>query len=119
MEYYGDAFGFETISLLDFLGDSSSLRPDNIKSVLAELKEDNVSVLFPEQKPTSKLLRNLSRQSSIPISSKQIFVDGLMMEGNTVSVAVHNTCTIVNSLGGSCDKKAGSNIESSWENLSN
>ena len=119
MEYYGDAFGFETISLLDFLGDSSSLRPDNIKSVLAELKEDNVSVLFPEQKPTSKLLRNLSRQSSIPISSKQIFVDGLMMDGNTVSVAVHNTCTIVNSLGGSCDKKAGSNIESSWENLSN
>ncbi len=119
MEYYGDAFGFETISLLDFLGDSSSLRPDNIKSVLAELKEDNVSVLFPEQKPTSKLLRNLSRQSSIPISSKQIFVDGLMMDGNTVSVAVHNTCTIVNSLGGSCDKKAGSNIESSWEKLSN
>ena len=119
MEYYGDAFGFETISLLDFLGDSSSLRPDNIKSVLAKLKEDNVSVLFPEQKPTSKLLRNLSRQSSIPISSKQIFVDGLMMDGNTVSVAVHNTCTIVNSLGGSCDKKAGSNIESSWGKLSN
>ena len=24
MEFYGDAFGFETISLLDFLGDSSS-----------------------------------------------------------------------------------------------
>ena len=42
MEYYGDAFGFETISLLDFLGDSSSLRPENIKSVLKELKEDNV-----------------------------------------------------------------------------
>ena len=119
MDYYGDAFGFKTISLLDFLGDSSSLRPDNIKSVLKELKEDNVLTLFPEQKPASKLLRNLSRQSSIPISSKQIFVDGLMMDGNTVSVAVHNTCTIVNSLGGSCDKKAGSNIESSWGKLSN
>ena len=73
MEYYGDAFGFETISLLDFLGDSSSLRPENIKSVLKELKEDNVLALFPEQKPASKLLRNLSRQSSIPISSDMIF----------------------------------------------
>ena len=118
MEYYGDAFGFETISLLDFLGDSSSLRPENIKSVLKELKEDNVLALFPEQKPASKLLRNLSRQSSIPISPDQIFVDGLMMDGNTVSVAVHNTCTIVNSLGGSCDKESGSNLESEWYKLS-
>ncbi|MBO8219273.1 metal ABC transporter solute-binding protein, Zn/Mn family [Prochlorococcus marinus] len=118
MEYYGDAFGFETISLLDFLGDSSSLRPENIKSVLKELKEDNVLALFPEQKPASKLLRNLSRQSSIPISSDQIFVDGLMMDGNTVSVAVHNTCTIVDSLGGSCDKESGSNLESEWYKLS-
>ena len=118
MEYYGDAFGFETISLLDFLGDSSSLRPENIKSVLKELKEDNVLALFPEQKPASKLLRNLSRQSSIPISPDQIFVDGLMMDGNTVSVAVHNTCTIVDSLGGSCDKESGSNLESEWYKLS-
>jgi len=118
MDYYGDAFGFETISLLDFLGDSSSLRPDNIKSVLKELKEDNVLALFPEQKPASKLLRNLSRQSSISISSDQIFVDGLMMDGNTVSVAVHNTCTIVNSLGGSCDKESGSYLESVWDKLS-
>ena len=118
MEYYGDAFGFETISLLDFLGDSSSLRPENIKSVLKELKEDNVLALFPEQKPASKLLRNLSRQSSIPISSDQIFVDGLMMDGNTVSVAVHNTCTIVDSLGGSCDRESGSNLESEWYKLS-
>ncbi len=118
MEYYGDAFGFETISLLDFLGDSSSLRPENIKSVLKELEEDNVLALFPEQKPASKLLRNLSRQSSIPISPDQIFVDGLMMDGNTVSVAVHNTCTIVDSLGGSCDKESGSNLESEWYKLS-
>ncbi len=118
MEYYGDAFGFETISLLDFLGDSSSLRPENIKSVIKELKEDNVLALFPEQKPASKLLRNLSRQSSIPISSDQIFVDGLMMDGNTVSVAVQNTCTIVDSLGGSCDKESGSNLESEWYKLS-
>ena len=118
LEYYGDAFGFETISLLDFLGDSSSLRPENIKSLLKELKEDNVLALFPEQKPASKLLRNLSRQSSIPISPDQIFVDGLMMDGNTVSVAVHNTCTIVDSLGGSCDKESGSNLESEWYKLS-
>ena len=103
MEYYGDAFGFETISLLDFLGDSSSLRPDNIQTTLKMLDEENVKAIFPEQIPASKLLKNLSRQSSVPLASNQIFVDGLMMTGNTVSVAVHNTCTIVDSLGGSCD----------------
>ena len=118
MDYYGDAFGFETISLLDFLGHSSSLRPQNISKVLNELKEENVKVIFKEQEPASKLVNNLSKQSSIPLSSNQIFVDGLMMDGNTVSVAVHNTCTIVDSLGGSCDKESGSNLESEWYKLS-
>ena len=118
MDYYGAAFGFETVSLLDFLGDSSSLRPENISSTLNMLEEENVKAIFPEQIPASKLLKNLSRQSSVPLASNQIFVDGLMMKGNTISVAVHNTCTIVDSLGGSCDKESGSNLESDWYKLS-
>ncbi len=118
MGYYGDAFGFKTISLLDTLGDSSSLRPNNIGSTLKMLDEEKVQAIFPEQIPASKLLRNLSRQSSVPLASNQIFVDGLMMDGNTVSVAIHNTCTIVNSLGGACDKESASNLESEWYKLS-
>ena len=117
MDYYGDAFGFETISLLDFLGHSSSLRPQNISKVLNELKEENVKVIFKEQEPVSKLVNNLSKQSSIPLSSNQIFVDGLMMEGNTITVAVHNTCTIVNELGGSCDETTGFDLASNWGSL--
>ena len=119
MEYYGDAFGLKTMSLLDVLGDSSSLRPQTISTVLAELKEENVKVLFAEQKPPSKLLRNLSRQTSTPIASNQIYVDGLMPTGNTVSVAVHNTCTIVNSLGGECDEQEGDELEGKWNSLVN
>ena len=117
MDYYGDAFGFETISLLDFLGHSSSRRPQNISKVLNELKEENVKVIFKEQEPASKLVNNLSKQSSIPLSSNQIFVDGLMMEGNTITVAVHNTCTIVNELGGSCDETTGFDLASNWGSL--
>ena len=117
MDYYGDAFGFETISLLDFLGHSSSLRPQNISKVLNELKEENVKVIFKEQEPASKIVNNLSKQSSIPLSSNQIFVDGLMMEGNTITVAVHNTCTIVNELGGSCDETTGFDLASNWGSL--
>ncbi len=119
MEYYGDAFGLKTLSLLDFLGDSSSLRPETISTVIAELKEENVNVLFAEQKPPSKLLKNLSRQTSTPIARNQIFVDGLMLDGNTVSVAVHNTCTIVDSLGGECDEKEGEKLENEWNSLTN
>ena len=119
LEYYGDAFGLKTLSLLDYVGDSSSLRPETISTVIAELKEENVKVLFAEQKPPSKLLKNLSRQTSTPIARNQIFVDGLMLEGNTVSVAVHNTCTIVDSLGGECDEKEGDELESKWNDLTN
>ena len=42
-----------------------------------------------------------------------------MLEGNTVSVAVHNTCTIVDSLGGECDEKEGDELENKWNDLSN
>ncbi len=119
MEYFGKAFGLNTISLLDVLGSSSSLRPQAMTTVLRELREGNVKVLFPEQKPSSKLLKNLSRQTSIPIAPNQIYVDGLMTTGNTISVAVHNTCSIVNSLGGSCNKKSGSQIGNRWDSLTN
>ena len=117
MEYYGDAFGLKTLSLLDFLGHSSSLRPRTISSLVGELKKTNIKALFPEQKPPSKLIRNLSRQTSIPLASKQIYVDGLMPKGNTISDAVYNTCTIVNSLGGSCDKGKGQLLERKWAAL--
>ena len=117
MEYYGDAFGLKTISLLDFMGHSGSLRPQTIARVLGELKEENVKVLFAEQKPPSKLIKNLSRQTSTPIAKQQIYVDGLMPKGNTISVAVHNTCSIVNSLGGSCNKATGAQIETRWDSL--
>ena len=76
-----------------------------------------MKVLFTEQKPPSKLLRNLSRQTSTPISRTQLFVDGLMPTGNTISVAVHNTCSIVNSLGGACNRKTGAEIENRWYSL--
>ncbi len=119
MEYYGDAFGLKTLSLLDYVGESSSLRPETISSVISELEEENVNVLFAEQQPPSKLLRNLSRQTSTPIAKDQIYVDGLMLKGNTVSVAVHNTCTIVNSLGGKCNKTEGEKLEGEWNSLIN
>ena len=117
MEYYGDAFGLKTISLLDFMGHLGSLRPQTIATVLGELKEENVKVLFAEQKPPSKLLKNLSQQTSTPIAKQQIFVDGLMTNGNTVSVAVHNTCTIVNSLGGSCNKSTGKQLSNRFDSV--
>ena len=117
MEYYGDAFGLKTISLLDFMGHSGSLRPQTIARVLGELKEENVKVLFAEQKPPSKLIKNFSRQTSTPIAKQQIYVDGLMPKGNTISVAVHNTCSIVNSLGGSCNKVTGTQLVNRWDSL--
>ena len=107
----------KTISLLDFLGHSSSLRPQTIARVVGELKKENVKVLFAEQKPPSKLLKNLSRQTSTPIARQQIYVDGLMPTGNTISVAVHNTCTIVNSLGGSCNKDTGIQLANRFDSL--
>ena len=111
------AFGLKTLSLLDFMGHSSRIRPRTISSNIAKLSEENVKAIFPEQSPASKLLRNLSNQSKIPLSTQQIYVDGLMPTGNTISVAVHNTCTIVDSLGGVCNRDTGNQLSSRWGSL--
>ena len=117
MEYFGNRYGLKTLSLLDYVGHSSSLRPKTLSLVLGNLQENNIKVLFPEQQPPSKLIRNLSKQSKVPLSSKPIYVDGLMPKGNAISTAVHNTCTIVNSLGGFCNKTAGKLLETRWDIL--
>jgi len=119
LEHYGDAFGFEIVSLLDYLGESSSLRPDNLREVLKGIKENDIRVIFIEQYPPSKLIKNLSRQSSVPLSEDRLYVDGLMLDGNLITVAIHNTCTIVNSLGGKCDEEVGSSLENEWNQLDN
>ena len=117
MDYFANAYGLKTISLLDFLGHSSSLRPRTISKVFSELEKNNVQVIFPEQSPPSKLLRNLSRQTSKPLAKEIIYVDGLMPKGNLISTAIHNTCTIVDSLGGKCNKKEGMKIKNRWDSL--
>ena len=117
MDYFANAYGLKTISLLDSLGHSSSLRPRTISKVFSELEKNNVRVIFPEQSPPSKLLRNLSLQTSTPLAKEIIYVDGLMPKGNLISTAIHNTCTIVDSLGGKCNKKEGMKIINRWDSL--
>ena len=117
LEHYGDRYGLKTLSLLDYIGHSSGLRPQTLSKVIGTLKDNNIKVLFTEQQPASKLLRNLSSQSRVPLSSKPIYVDGLIPKGSTISTAVHNTCTIVNSLGGSCNQRAGELLEARWQSL--
>ncbi len=73
--------------------------------------------MFSEQDPPSKLIRNISQQSSIPIASDPIYVDGIKKGGDILSTAIHNTCVIVNSLGGKCNQKAGKLLDDRWKLL--
>ena len=114
---YADRYGLETLTLLDYLGHSGSLSPETISSVLRFIRNNNIKILFTEQNPPSKLIVNLSEQTSLPLSSKPIYVDGLIPTGNIISTAVHNTCTIVNSLGGRCDVSSGEVLTARWESL--
>ena len=81
------------------------------------MEQENIQVLFPEQEPPSKLIENLSVQAGLPLTAEPIYVDGLTPEGNTISTAVHNTCLIVDSLGGICDDEYGNSLSERWKKL--
>ena len=103
--------------MLDYLGHSSSLTPSAVSSVLSKAREENIKVIFSEQDPPSQLIVNLSGQTSLPISDKPIYVDGLSPTGNIISTAIHNTCVIVESLGGRCDNLSGELLNARWTSL--
>ncbi len=117
MEYFADSYGFKTLSLLNYLGHSGSLRPQAMNIAIRELKKSDVPVLFSEQEPPSKVIRSLSQRSNIPIAPEPIYVDGIAPKENTISTAVKNTCNIVNSLGGSCDQRTGQSLKARWDSL--
>ncbi|WP_320674121.1 metal ABC transporter substrate-binding protein [Prochlorococcus sp. MIT 1341] len=117
MEYYAYKYGFNTLGLLNYLGHSGSLRPETISSVMRKLKENNVQALFAEQNPPSKLIKSISRKSSIPIASKPIYVDGIKPGGSIITTAISNTCIIVNSLSGACNNQTGQSLKVRWESL--
>jgi len=108
--YYANAYGLEIEAALNSF--STEVRPSasNIKALTEVVKDKGVLSIFVESTSNPGLIETVSRETDIAVSQDPIYADGLG-EAETPAATyqgmlITNTCTIVNGLGGTCDKAA-------------
>ena len=113
------AYGLQELAVVDASSSSDNLRPQAFQAVVAQLKRDQVPMLFAEQLPAGKALQRVSSLSGVPIAAAPLVADGLAVEpdgkGNLVATLAANTCLIVNGLGGRCDASGQQALSQHWQ----
>ena len=113
------AYQLEELPLVDATSSSDTLRPQAFQSVVAQLKREQVPMLFPEQLPASKALQRISVLSGVPLAPAPLVADGLAPSsdgaGSLVATLTDNTCLIVNGLKGRCDRASQQALVRRWQ----
>ena len=113
------AYQLQELPLVDGMSSSDSLRPQAFQAVVAQLKRDQVPMLFAEQLPANKALERISGLSGVPIAAQPLVADGLAPRPGTSSDLITtlsaNTCLIAKGLGGRCDAGSAQALIQRWQ----
>jgi zinc/manganese transport system substrate-binding protein len=117
------AYGLQELAVVDATSSSANLRPQAFQAVVAQLKREQVPMLFAEQLPPGKALQRVSSLSGVPIAAKPLVPDGLAPEpggnGNLVATLTANICLIAEGLDGRCDRAGAAALELRWRAIDN
>jgi zinc/manganese transport system substrate-binding protein len=111
---YAHRYGLRELPLHDAFGGEGALRPETFAEHGRRLEQAGATVLFPEQTPPERALQTLARHTGIPLAGRPLSADGLAPGRTTVGTFVDNTCTIVEALGGACDRQQGEALDRRW-----
>lgn len=106
------AYNLNELALLDADSASDSLRPQQLRRVLGQLRELRVRSLFSEQHPAPRSLERISALSHVPIAPGSLIPDNA--GDNLIGTLTTNTCLIAEQLGGRCDRPAGTALKHQW-----
>ena len=108
------AYGLDELAVVDASSSSSeSLRPQQLATLLSDLRHHNVRILFSEQTPASKTLQRISRLSGIPLSREALLTDH--GGANLMATLSRNTCLITTGLGGHCESAQRQLLQRQWD----
>lgn len=102
LNYYVQAYYLEDYKTLQGLDTESSPTASQVKKLAAEIKQAGVPTIFAESTANERVIKNVAREARVKVSSEKLYVDGLGTAENYSKMMSHNTCTIVNGLGGEC-----------------
>ena len=107
------AYNLNELAVLDADSASSSLRPQQLTTVLGQLRRQGVRSLFAEQLPAPKSLERISALSHVPIAPSPLLADNA--GENLMRTLTTNTCLIVEQLGGQCDRSREAALQRQWD----
>ncbi|TVP63405.1 MAG: metal ABC transporter substrate-binding protein [Leptolyngbya sp. LCM1.Bin17] len=106
--YFAAAYGFEVKGALSGLSTEEQPTPGTMTSLVDQVKTAEVPAIFAETTTNPQLIETVATDAGVIVADQPLFVEGPGGPGTaaetTQDMLVVNTCTIVDALGGSCDR---------------
>ena len=102
LTYYAKAYYLEDYRTLQGLSSSVSPTASQVRKLSTEIKQAGVPTIFTESTQNDRVINNVARIANVKLSPEKLYVDGLGQAENYTEMMSHNTCAIVNGLGGEC-----------------
>lgn len=108
--YYANAYGFELEGTLEGVSTEEKPSAARLASLTKQLQAAAVPTIFAETTSNPKLLEAVARAANVKVAKQPLYIEGPGGEGTPApsyqAMLVSNTCTIVEGLGGQCDRAA-------------
>ncbi len=109
LNYYVQAYNLEDYKTLQGLSSQTAPTASQVRDLAAEIRQTGVLTIFAESTKSDRVITNVARAANAKLSQSQLYVDGLGEVDNYSAMMSHNTCVIVNGLGGECKPFAAGN----------
>ena len=103
LNYYAQAYYLEDYLTLQGLNAESAPTASQVKDLSAKIKQTRVPTIFAESTASDRVIKNVARAANVKLSPTQLYADGLGEAENYTEMMSHNTCAIVDGLGGECE----------------
>jgi len=108
--YYTAAYGLTQTSALAGLSPLEKPSPAELAAIVDGIKTSGVPAIFAETTSSTQLVESVAREAGVKLAERSLLVDGPdpAVDGGATYPAMlaYNTCTIVEALGGTCDREA-------------
>ncbi|WP_448562628.1 metal ABC transporter solute-binding protein, Zn/Mn family [Trichothermofontia sp.] len=104
--YFAAAYGFEVKGSLQGVSKAAKPSPAHLANLVEQVKSLGVPAIFAESTSNPEVMATIAREAGVKLAQPPLLVEGPTGPGTAVATTqqmlVHNTCTIVNNLGGRC-----------------
>lgn len=108
LAYYANAYNLNALESLQGLSSDEAPTPSRVTELVEIVRQTQVPTIFVEFTANNKTLETVAREAGVKISDRELRTDGLGEKesetGTYIGMMQHNTCAIVEGLGGQCQE---------------